>query len=263
MNVVLIVGAGAVENAWHPVVRAINKTFDVETDVDGANFLLARSICVLKFYAEVASSGKYIEMFAGMKRDISIVKKYISQELKEAQQGGEIKVRSEFKQILDKFVTNDIRNKAWLVSTNWDEVVDDEINKLYQSNNPDNTKVKCFHLHGSFRCPENMYLPSEITGEIYRTKIEKIEIANEHSIVMDMLNHADRVILYGLSLDPLDAELNQTLYSGWLSNNIKEIIVINPEHNKVAKRVKLLLDKEFPVNVIGVCPSNLNEKFEY
>ena len=80
---------------------------------------------------------------------------------------------------------------------------------------------------------------------------------------MDMLRNANRSVLYGISLDPLDAELNQTLASGWLSANMKEIIIVNPQHDKVAKRVKLLLEKIHPIKVVGYHPDNLNEEIAY
>ncbi|MFC7773848.1 hypothetical protein [Flavobacterium sp. GCM10027622] len=262
-NITFVVGAGAVENAWNPVIRAINKTLEVETDGDGANFLFARYIYLLKFYAKVASKGNYPEYIVEMKSNISLLKQNICSELKIAQNSGEIKPRENFKEIVQKFVSSST-DKAFLVSTNWDEVIDIEINKLYCSNHPKpNSNIESFHIHGSISSPDELYLPSEITQENYRNEEEEIKMGQNHGSLIDLLEKGNRTVLYGISLDPLDAELNQTLAAGWSSPNIEEIIIVNPSHEKVAKRVKLLVDERYPVKIIGYHPSNLNVKTEY
>lgn len=262
-NITFIVGAGAVENAWNPVIRAINKTEDIETNGDGANFLFARYIYLLKFYSTIAKAGKHPEMFEIMKSNISVLKNNIADELKKAQNSGEIKPRENFKEIVDKFVMSRV-DRAYLVTTNWDNVIDLEINKLYRSNNPDtNFNIESFHIHGSIDSPNELYLPSEITQEIYRTKEEEIKLGSNHGSLISLLEKGNRTILYGISLDPLDAELNQTLGAGISSPNIEEIIIINPSHEIVANRVKLLLDKRYPAKLLAYHPNDLSKKIEY
>lgn len=262
-NIILVVGAGAVENAWLPVIRAVNKSMNVDVDRDGANFLFARHIYLLKFYSVVAKSGLYPEVYKITKSNVTLIKQHIINELRGAQASGEIRVRENFKAILKKFVTPTLTDKAWLVSTNWDEVVDIEINKLYRSNNPSKSKVESFHIHGSINAIDQLYLPTEINAENYRSWEDQLKIADSHRLLMDMLQDGHRTVLYGISLDPLDAELNQTLAAGWRSTNNKEIIIVNPDHEKVAKRVRLLLEKSFSVKVVGYHPDNLDEEFHY
>lgn len=258
-----IVGAGAVENAWNPVIRAVNKTFNIETDDDGANFLFARHIYLLKFYAKLASRGYYPDHLEGMKSNISILKKNIAEEIKNAQKSGEIKPRKNFKEIVTKFISSNT-DMAYLVSTNWDEVIDIEINKHFRSNHASsNSVIESFHIHGSISTAEDLYLPSEITQENYRTEEEEMKIGSNHGSLISLLEKGNRTILYGISLDPLDAELNQTLAAGWSTPNIEEIIIVNPSHEKVAKRVKLLIDERYPAKISAYDPNNLNEKIEY
>ena len=222
-NINFIVGAGAVENAWEPVIRAINKTLNIETNGDGANFLFARHIYLLKFYAKLASRGHYPDYLEGMKSNISILKHNISAELKNAQNNGEIRPRKNFKEIVNKFVSSNV-DKAFLVSTNWDEVIDIEINKLFRSNHPKpNSDIESFHIHGSINSPEELYLPSEITQENYRTEDEEMKMGSNHGSLISLLEKGNRTILYGISLDPLDAELIQTLAAGWSTPNIEDI----------------------------------------
>lgn len=262
-NIILVVGAGAVENAWNPVIRAVNRTLNINTDADGANFLFARHIYLFRFYAKVASNGSYKEFLDIMKSNISILKENIANELKSAQKNGEIRPRRNFKEIVEKFVTPDI-DKAFLVSANWDEVIDKEINRLYSSNYPrPNSQIECFHIHGSIHSPEELYLPSEITQENYRTWDEESRMGRNHESLMSLLHGANRIVLYGISLDPLDAELNQTLAAGWASPKIEDIIIVNPSHEKVAKRVKLLLDPRYPAKITGYGPNDLGTGIEY
>jgi hypothetical protein len=108
-----------------------------------------------------------------------------------------------------------------------------------------------------------LYLPSEITMEPYRSKIEENIFGNDHSNFMNLLRSSHKIILYGLSLDPLDAELNVSLASSSLSSQTEEIIIINPAHELVAGRVKLLLNYKQNVKIHGYDPGNLSKKFVY
>jgi len=73
-----------------------------------------------------------------------------------------------------------------------------------------------------------------------------------HGRVWKNLEVANRVILYGLAIDPLDAELGQTLAAGWSNSNLEEVFIVNPHHSVVAHRVNLLLGNRRDVRVIGL-----------
>ena len=77
------------------------------------------------------------------------------------------------------------------------------------------------------------------------------------------MEKGNRTILYGISLDPLDAELNHALSVGWKSKENEEIIIIDINHEKVAKRVKLLLEKRSQVKVVGYHPEDLTNEINY
>lgn len=47
----LIVGVGAVENAWQPVLRAIQPFFDFSLSEDSADSFLARLVYVLRWWS--------------------------------------------------------------------------------------------------------------------------------------------------------------------------------------------------------------------
>jgi hypothetical protein len=51
-KIALLVGAGAVENAWEPVLNCFIPINGHETDADTAHFLFAKSICALRLYSK-------------------------------------------------------------------------------------------------------------------------------------------------------------------------------------------------------------------
>nr|WP_299344250.1 hypothetical protein [Allomuricauda sp.] len=262
-DITIIVGSGAVENSWVPVMRAIKKTHGINTNRDGANFLMAREIYQLRSYSKFAQRNHYPEVFRIMKSNVDLLKQNIAYELGEAQKTGEIKARQLLKELVDKF-TDEGLDRIAIVSTNWDEVIDIAINKLYQWGKRGMTRsINCYHIHGSINNPSTLYLPSEITLENYRNENEEKVIANNHLNFISLLRNNNKTILYGISLDPLDAELNVALAGGWGSKLNEEIIIINPNHEVVAERVKLLLDKKSSIKIVGYNPSNLNQKIEY
>jgi hypothetical protein len=248
-STVLIVGAGALENAWNPIIKSFKNVCNWDLDIDGANFSFARLVYLMRFYSKVEhteSESNLVEL----KKNIKHLKEEIAKELKIAQQRGEIHERKAFQIILKKFIfTNS--NRFCLISTNWDTVIDNSINRFIKLNNLPYKSVNTFHIHGIIDNPNEMYLPSEITNENYRSKEEDRIHGENHSLMINIINEATKIIIYGLSLDPLDAELSQTLFAG-MSQNLKEIIIIDPNYNKVAKRVLLLLnsrEKRYKVKV--------------
>lgn len=238
-STVLIVGAGALENAWNPIIKSFKDVCNWDLDIDGANFSFARLVYLMRFYSksEHADSEHYL---IELKQNIKHLKEEIAKQLKIAQQKGEIHERKAFQIILKKFIfTNS--DRFCVISTNWDTVIDDSINKFIKLNNLPYGSVSTFHIHGIINNPNEMYLPSEITNENYRSKEEDKIHGENHSYMINIINKATKIVIYGLSLDPLDAELSQTLFAG-MSQNLQEIIIIDPNYSKVAKRVLLLLN---------------------
>jgi hypothetical protein len=261
-KIAFVVGAGAVENAWQPILRLFEDSLGYKIDPDGANCYFARQVYLMRFYATgtFPDAKKYSNQILS---DVHEMKKEIAGALSQAELAGEIKARKELKDILYKFVFSTL-NQSVLITTNWDTVIDNAINTYGETNHPKSgSDIQSLHFHGSVTDPELLYLPSEVVKEPYRRDDYDIKLGRLHGTVWQTLEKATKVILYGLSIDPLDAELSQTLAAGWSSPNIKEIIIINPDHKKVAQRVKLLVDARYPAKITGYSPSDLNIKVEY
>ena len=262
MKIALIVGAGAVENAWQPILNAFEKDTGNKIDADGANCYFARLVYLMRFYA-TGTFPNAKEMSLGINSDVEKVKSKIAKVLQTAQHENKIKARKEFIDILYKFIFSTY-NESVLITTNWDTVIDNELNKIAKSNNPDfDGKIESLHIHGSIESPNSLYLPSEIVREPYRSSEDDSAMGTLHGRTWSAIEECNRAILYGLSIDPLDAELSQTLAAGFSSPNLREIIIINPSHQKVSQRVKLLIDERYPVKIFGYSPSNLSEKIDY
>jgi hypothetical protein len=256
-----IVGAGAVENAWQPVIRAIQPYFSVSLSEDSANCFLARLVYVLRFWAlspgDVAK--KQLEQQLQTFANIRVA---LSEELRAAEESGELRVRPQFAEVVDKLLITSTTSFSFiLINTNWDMVIDRALEAHLA---PDFTgQIYPLHIHGSVTDPSTLYLPTEVTKEPYRSKAEEQSIGGIHSSIMWGLESATRLLIYGLSVSPLDAELMQTLAAGIDCRTLREIVIVVPDHELVARRVKLLLDREPTIRVTGHHPNDLSAVIDY
>jgi hypothetical protein len=261
-KVCLITGAGAVENAWKPIIRVLEPDYKFDFDIDSANVFLALMVYQLRSIAldENPQSKAHLDL---MLHDHNLIKGEMCRSLLFAEKHKEIFIRKQFYSILEKFIFQK-HIKFVQITTNWDTVVDNAAN--YYGHSTDGgvrEKIEMFHLHGIAVSPNTLYLPSEIAKEPYRSKDESLQMMKNHSSVVQAVYECNRTILYGISLDPLDAELSQILSLGWSSPHAKEIIVINPDYKKVAKRVQLLLDDDnYKIKVTAYLPDDLENEVQ-
>lgn len=257
-KIAILVGAGAVENAWEPVLDCFRPINGHDTDADTANFLFAKSICAMRLYSKTPKGAPMLQQEQEV---VKLMKDVVCDSLKLAQKSGKLKPRKEFEAILNKFVFSDPSNLFGFVSTNWDTVIDAEANRLVKAKYKDIENVTVFHIHGSIESHEHLYLPSETSMENYRSDEENDKLGYAHYATNKFMSAAKTIILYGISLDPLDAELS-LLLSGVFSagTSVKEVIIINPDHQKVRKRVQILLYRKTGIVIRCFHPSNLEKE---
>lgn len=255
-KIAILVGAGAVENAWEPILNAFRLINDDETDSDSVNFLFAKSICALRLYSKSPKGDRHLKE---EQESVSLMKEVIGDSLKQAQKAGILKPRTEFTAVLDKFVLCNPNNLFGFVTTNWDTVIDAEADRWVEEKYLDIESAKVFHIHGSIEAHEHLYLPSETSMENYRSEEENYKLGYDHFITYQFMSEANVIILYGLSLDPLDAELNLLLSGAFTKgNSIKEVIIINPDYQKIRKRVRLLFFPRTDITIRCFQPENLD-----
>lgn len=207
-KIAILVGAGAVENAWEPLLNCFSQINGPETDSDTANFLFAKSICALRLYSKLPEGAQQLKE---EQETVSLMKEVICDSLKQGQQTGVLKPRKEFDAILNKFVLCNPNNLFGFVTTNWDTIIDAEANRWVKEKYWDIENAHVFHIHGSIEAHESLYLPAETSMENYRSDDENNKLGYNHFTTLDFLKEANTIILYGLSLDPLDAELSLLL----------------------------------------------------
>jgi hypothetical protein len=260
-NCALLAGAGAVVGAWDPVMRALKPFVDFPLTVDGANSYLARLVYLARWF----SSDFYNSELHKPYRDVTLehmiqVKQAIASELAAAEAAGEITHRVTLEPVVRELILS-FSTRFMVVTTNWDTVVPNAMRKILRTAYEGELYPQ--HIHGSVADPSTLYLPSEITQELYRKPEEDKHIGTVHGNVWRNLEQAQRVILYGLSIDPLDAELGQTLAAGWSRSKVEMILIVNPHHSLVAHRVNLLLDRQRDVRVFGLNPETLKREADY
>ena len=259
----LIVGAGAVQHAWTPVIRALQPDFGFPIDGDSANSFFARLVYLLRWWYATPDN----ELTRTNRKQtldyLNLLKSRIAQELSDSQKSGELTVRPQFLGVIDRLLLPDRSKNAsfMLVNTNWDTVADEAIRShLIKTHDGE---VYPLHIHGSIDDERLIYLPSEWTKEPYRAPEEDQQIGGIHGSIMRGLEDASRVVIYGLSLSPLDAELMQTLAAGFSNDNLAEIHVVVPDHKLVAGRVRLLLDPRNTVKLVGHDIDDLSKETVY
>lgn len=254
-KIAILMGAGAVENAWEPVLDVFRLINEDETDADCANFLFSKSICALRLYSK--SPKGTIQLKEEMET-VRLMKEVICDSIKFAQQAGQLKPRKEFRELLDKFVLSNPKNLFGFVSTNWDTVIDAEADRWVKEKYYDIESAKVFHIHGSVESHEHLYLPSETSMENYRSDEENELLSYKHFATVQFLTEANVIILYGLSLDPLDAELSLLLSGAFAeSKTIREVIIVNPNYQLIRKRIKILLFRKTGIAIRCFEPENL------
>jgi hypothetical protein len=252
--VALIVGAGAVNNAWEPVRRALRPFVGDDLTSDMANAHLTRLVYLMRWF----NSGRVTGEHSANAKDhcanlYSQVCAEIRSELIASEKSKELTTRPELSAVMDRFVLPGLRD-LMVVNTNWDTIADKAVERhLLRTHDG---VLSALHVHGCASLDEPLFLPSEITQEPYRSAAEDMAIGTMHGSIMSGVEKADRVVIYGLSLDPLDAELSQILESGWRNPNLRIIHIVNPDHELVAGRVRLLVHDD-RVDIVGHDPSAL------
>lgn len=102
-KVPLISGAGAIENAWKPIIRILEPDYKFDFDIDSSNCFLALLVYQLRAVSldeNPASKGQLKVML----HDYNLIKQELCRSLIFAEKHKEITARKEFYSILDKFV---------------------------------------------------------------------------------------------------------------------------------------------------------------
>ena len=229
MNTTFLVGNGIIEGGWEPVKRAIKETFGSCPEQD-PNFAFANLIYQLRWLHYHASdrSNESQDTLEARLSKYKELKNNISNEIRKATDSDLMKVRPEFKRSLDRFARGDTR----IATTNWDRLLERYV---------DSCVGHPVYIHGNVKHPDSLYLPTETIEEPYRDKPDSGLHASLAGGLMSVLQTTDRLVVYGLSLSPLDVELGLLIVGGFHETSLPaEVIVIDPNHALVTERLHYL-----------------------
>jgi hypothetical protein len=192
---VVMAGAGAVENSWKPVRRALLKTYDYVPESE-ESLAFANIVFGLRWLHQVKTKGPKFETFKEeRKAAYDQLKRNIALEIEASTRVGEIRLRADFEAIRERFLGGVM--ESTFVTTNWDDTLQPHAERV-------------IHLHGSVQDAATLYLPSEGIEEPYRGE-DRTYLADAARDVISAIEAADTVLVWGLSLSPLDAELGVVL----------------------------------------------------
>lgn len=248
LDTVFLVGAGIDENGWGPVLNAINEVrpeAQVGADTDAASYFFASHVYQRRFLEQSKGHPKIDPSVAASliaqwtEFDLKL-KENIARHLTEATERKVIGLRDEFVDIFNRREWG----KRVVLTANWDML-------LERSRCPSNAVL---HIHGSVDDSSLLYLPSEVADEPFRTEEQRKQMGRLVSTMWRYIAKAPRLVIYGLSLSALDAELGYVLNVG-LSEHLEgspcEVLVYNcrDQVEKVERRVRMFLSNTAGVRI--------------
>lgn len=232
MNTTFLVGNGAIQGGWEPIKRAIQETFGNCPEQD-PNFAFANLTHQLRWLTYQAKKQKgdnsFQDAFNNRLDKYNKLKRSISNEILKAAQSGLMTVQNEFARALDRFSHGHTR----IATTNWDLLLEQYRNS---------TVSPIEYVHGNVEHPESLYLPTETIEEPYRDEDNESELHRRMAgNLLSVLQNTDRLVIYGLSLSPLDIEIALLLVDGFHNTNLpSEVVVIDLEPALIVERLHYL-----------------------
>ncbi|REG24419.1 hypothetical protein ATI61_11427 [Archangium gephyra] len=203
-----LVGAGADEGGWRPVFDAINEATGTKlvSSVDDANVFLSQHVYGLRLGPAFERLGQLPpESVAAQKKEGAEwdrkLKAAIANHLKQATSSGAMRLRPRF---LEALKEPRFSPRRLFLTANWDLLLERELG----------SSKEIFHFHGDVNDPGNLFLPSEITPEEYRTKEQHDAMGKSVAALWQTVADAEDICIFGLSLSPLDAEVAFTIGLG-------------------------------------------------
>ncbi len=250
---VLLVGAGSVDGAWEPVLDALSARIP-ERSPAVANVYFATLVHRLRWLHDksvrpvpspVAQQGYLNELKAALEEYRSVTSK-----IAQALSASHFRTRPEGQLIREKFLRSSSPYRSFrVVTTNWDFANSDLIEEDGAGRQPG-----IDFLHGTFDI--GLYLPGEVVDEPYRGTDNRSEFFTSFLGTVTALRDVPRLVVYGLSVSPLDAALGFLLQ--WAAKLRKrpfaEVIVVDPSFKPVIANLRVHLGNQ---RFIGLVPEEL------
>jgi hypothetical protein len=253
----MVVGAGAVEGAWGPVIAALRATgFPDLVSASAANFALARLVYVARLAERDPETTPIARSREEVRAKLAEVKTAIARQLTEAASRDELRVRAEFAEVAHRLLLVS-GSEMGVITTNWDSTVERAVQNLQSGQS-------VHYVHGHMEDGGGLYLPAEVAEEPYRERQHLQQLLVQRRAMVRAITNATRLIIYGLGLSALDAELGQILASGIHQSSVREIVVVNPQYVDVADRLATLNDAgSLTMPIRCYLPDALDDEWRY
>lgn len=251
VDIVVMLGAGAVADSWEPVLDAIADKVPGR-DPEAANVYFATLVQRLRFtYAMSRRPGvaprhrhTYRTSFDEAMVERSAVTTTISNNLKT---WGRNTLRPEAALIRERWLSD---YRYSIVTTNWDFSATQLMSEDYTENCEGWNA-----LHGTYEI--GLYLPGEVIEESYRQQDNLHEFSTSALEATHQVRDAASLVLYGLSVSPLDTELGLILSAAARQRSLPflEVVVVDPKHEQVIRNLRVHLGAQ---NYVGMKPEGLH-----
>ena len=253
-RITLIFGSGAIRNGWVPVQRALERVLKIkDISHESAYLYFAKIIYLLRFF----NSNRNIKEFNRYKKLLNGIKKAIREEIQSAVKNKEVECRRNLIEIIEKLILvpseDAFEVQLDVMTTNWDMCGEELLRREFGN---DINTIGVTYIHGNI-LNDNFYLPGEVIGEPYRTSDEIMELQNIHKYALSTLKKTDKIILYGISISPLEAELSQYLSTGLWKTDLNEICIVDVNPLLIRDRINMLLESNSNVTISHYHPDEL------
>lgn len=252
VQAVLMVGSGAVVNAWAPVLEALEDRIPA-ADAELANLYMATLVQRLRWLHGIVrkTEGKFRARYQALLRDCLAEYRDTTASIGSAlrAQAGMLHVRPEGPLIVKRLLDTPAQDAPFaIITTNWDF----SIAALQDRGTRESAGIN--YLHGTYEV--GMYLPGEVLDEPYRSEDNRSEFGSAMFETVHIVRDAQRLVVYGLSFSPLDAELGFLLYSAAQQRQrpFDEVVVVDLKPDAVISRLTVHLG---PQKFIGTKPEDV------
>jgi hypothetical protein len=217
---VFLVGTGAEEGAWPPVLKAIETLFPLGQAAgaggEWGNFVMAKLVAVNRAQHASAKYGAHDQ------RDLQRLRGEIATALRQAVDAGALRLRPKFLEVA--------QNPEWgetvFLTTNWDTSIKNAL-----------PSADVRYVHGSASDPTTLYLPSDYAFDPSHAESTRSGMLQAQHDCIETLWEASTIVIYGLSLDPLDGELAAICATGFQEKvsgeeRLKKIVIYDVEAKK-------------------------------
>lgn len=254
---VVLVGAGAVADSWEPILDALgNRIPDGHLDAakDAANVYFATLVHRLRWLKSMSvkleiADKHHSDYASAFEEAIQEYRKVTRAIAKSIEGWGGNKLRPDGAVIRERLLHRE--RPFSVVTTNWDLSTEE-----FLVGKDHDRCVGLNYLHGTYSV--GLYLPGEVIDEAYRGPDQRSEFLSSAISTIHMLRDASRLIVWGLRVSPLDAELGFLLQRAARQRTrpFGEVIVVDPDHQAVIRNLRIhLRDQKY----IGLEPSRVGD----